>query len=70
MEAKFIVPGKDLLVPDPIAGGFLPAHGRYINASEIDTYWQRRLQDGSVTLVDVKEDGSLVTKKSDSIGAK
>ena len=45
----YIRPTEGRHVPDPERGGFLPPHGRYIEASQ---YWLRRINDGDIVETD------------------
>jgi len=45
----FIKPKDGRQVPDPDRGDVLPVEGREVNDQQ---YWQRRINDGDVELVD------------------
>lgn len=47
MSRMTVYPAAGRVVPDPEAGGDLPAEGREVPR---DAYWLRRLQDQDVTL--------------------
>ena len=47
MSRMTVYPAAGRVVPDPEAGGNLPAEGRDVPR---DAYWLRRLQDQDVTL--------------------
>ena len=47
MSRMTVYPAEGRVVPDPEAGGNLPAEGRDVPR---DAYWLRRLQDQDVTL--------------------
>lgn len=47
MSRMTVYPAEGRVVPDPEAGGNLPAEGREVPR---DAYWLRRLQDQDVTL--------------------
>lgn len=45
----FVKPNPDRQVPDPVKQDYLPPEGREVENSQ---YWQRRVQDGDVTIED------------------
>ena len=58
MTRMTVYPATGRVVPDPEAGGDLPAEGREVPR---DAYWLRRLRDRDVTL-DVPRQAKATTK--------
>jgi hypothetical protein len=58
MSRMTVYPAEGRVVPDPEAGGNLPAQGRDVPR---DAYWLRRLQDQDVTL-DAPKKGKATPK--------
>lgn len=48
----FIKPKDNKQIPDPARGGYLPADGANVDSNDI--YWQRRINDGDVEVVETK----------------
>ena len=49
MEIKFLKPVPGTKIRDPKTKDFLPTDGRRV---EMSVYWNRRIQDGTVTVVE------------------
>lgn len=53
METKVLKPAKGIKIRDPRTKDHLPEEGRL---TEMSVYWRRRIQDGTVTVIESVEE--------------
>lgn len=61
MSKVFLKPNEGIKVRDPHTGNYLPEDGAEV---ELNTYWQRRLNDGDI--VEVKPEKKTKSKDNDN----
>jgi len=67
-ERLYLRPKRGLVIPDILAGDYLPAEGRWVQAN---AYWYRRIADSSVVNETEKmtKQEEAATKKTPAVAA-